>query len=143
LRSRCTTAGHSSLRLFVAETNSAEKISAEQDVMDPRLRHRVLRGVGFLPLELSYTQPALQITKSKCDNLLLCVHQFYLQGGGAPAAPIADWLREFFKVLMGRRRGRRDPDYLRMMRVLSALSCVPLAVQEGGSKEAQTGVKQS
>ena len=93
--------------------------------MDPQLRHRILRGIGFEPMALEYTQPALQQGKKKCDELVLCVHRHYLSDAGAPSEPIAEWLAEFFRVLMGK-RALRDPDFLRLKDTLAKQSFVPL-----------------
>lgn len=94
--------------------------------MDPHLRHRILRGIGFELLDFEYTQPPLQEDKHACNELVLCMHRRYVTNEGAPSKPIAEWIAEFFCVLMGKKKGRRDVEYLRQRDLLSKMSHVPL-----------------
>lgn len=47
------------------ETNDADKVSAEKDVMDPKIRHKVLIQLGFSILNFNYVQPALSPEQGK------------------------------------------------------------------------------
>jgi hypothetical protein len=96
-------------------------------------------------------QPALSEEQDKCRDLLLCVHQSFLQplGNGSsdqglPSRYILDFLTEFFTVLMVRehmkydlfrlillvlqeeKSTKTDPDYLAQKKFLESVQLVPV-----------------
>ncbi|KAJ9467504.1 hypothetical protein DIPPA_14122 [Diplonema papillatum] len=56
------------LSLFLAETN-AERL--EDAIMDPRVRHKILRRLDFVRLSFGYIQPPLSDGQAACYDLLL------------------------------------------------------------------------
>ncbi len=52
-------AGYTGVSAVFLETNSAIKVDAAKDVMDPVVRHTVLNNLGFRLLDYPYVQPAL------------------------------------------------------------------------------------
>jgi len=96
------------------ETNDAEKVKAEEDCMDPLVRHKILNKLGFRILDFTYVQPALSPTQAKCSNLLFAVHQSYLVDGKLKSEFIAAFIKEFFIVLMGDAVLATDEDYIKM-----------------------------
>eukprot|EP01113_Clastostelium_recurvatum_P024616 TRINITY_DN2938_c0_g1_i1.p1 TRINITY_DN2938_c0_g1~~TRINITY_DN2938_c0_g1_i1.p1 ORF type:complete len:1669 (+),score=425.84 TRINITY_DN2938_c0_g1_i1:1354-6360(+) len=53
------------------ETNSAEKITVNQDVMDPRMRHTIYHKMGFRLLDFEYVMPPLSLGWDKLKGVLL------------------------------------------------------------------------
>eukprot|EP01132_Coremiostelium_polycephalum_P011114 gene11114-13598_t len=53
------------------ETNSADKVSKEDDVMDPAQRHSIFHRLGIRLLDFDYVQPPLSKELGKCRDLLL------------------------------------------------------------------------
>lgn len=83
---------------FYLETNKAS-VSHDQDVMDPRDRHRILFNLGFRAINMRYVQPPLSPESKSTDCLWLAVrlssphminYQQFKQMSGANHA-----LREF------------------------------------------------
>lgn len=56
------------------ETNSAQAITMEQDVMDPRLRHLIYHNMGFKLVDFQYVMPPLGAGMPKVYYLLLLVY---------------------------------------------------------------------
>jgi hypothetical protein len=56
------------------ETNAAQAVTMEQDVMDPRLRHLIYYNMGFRLLDFPYVMPPLDLGKPKVTFLLLLVY---------------------------------------------------------------------
>jgi len=96
------------------ETNDAAKVKAEEDCMDPLVRHKILNKLGFRILDFTYVQPALSATQTKCSNLLFAVHQSYLVDGKLSSEIVAAFIKEFFIVLMGEAVLAVDEDYIKM-----------------------------
>jgi len=118
------------------ETNDAEKVSAEKDVMDPKIRHKILIQLGFSILNFNYVQPALSPDQGKCSDLLFCVHNSFLRLDskdpsvtGLDPAPLAAFVREFFIVLMGEGVLATDPDYNNMVKELASKTTVTVRKQ--------------
>lgn len=105
--------------------------------MDPAVRTKIIQKLGFEPLAIEYTQPALQEDKPKCHNLLLCVNKRYLDAEGAPSAPIAEWIAEFFKTLMGKKKSRGDADFLRLASLLCKIPHIPTLASASVAKVKQ------
>jgi GNAT superfamily N-acetyltransferase len=93
--------GHAGLRALFLETNDAEKISAEQDVMDPAQRQGILQRLGFGLLEFRYVQPPLGEGRSSCFDLILCANTSVSGDRGVDKSALLDWIREFSQVLGG------------------------------------------
>lgn len=55
------------------ETNSAEKVTPQQDVMDPRMRHTIYHKMGFRLIDFQYVMPPLAPGRNKLKILLLTV----------------------------------------------------------------------
>jgi len=112
------------------ETNDAEKVDKEKDVMDPLVRHKVLQNLGFVILDFYYVQPALGPGQEKCTDLLLGLHKSCLQSQngnlGISSAPVIAFLREFFTVLAGKEALKTDPDILKMEKEAIEKPFVPL-----------------
>jgi hypothetical protein len=106
-------AGYSACNAVFLETNSALKVDASQDVMDPALRHRVLHQLGFRLLDFPYVQPALSDNQDACTDLLLAVHESYMVGTTFDARTTLSFVTEFFTVLIGPPVG--DPHYQQMV----------------------------
>lgn len=104
--------------------------------MDPKLRHRILKNIGFVPLGFDYVQPALSRSKAKCTDLLLCVHKQYITELGVPMDPIAEWVSEFFRVLMGK-RALHDPDHVGIQKRLASASHIDVLGPEGEATAAK------
>lgn len=120
------------------ETNSAEKITPEQDVMDPRMRHVIYHKMGFRLIDYPYIMPPLAPGLNKVDFLLLTVYltnsiprdpfqcsKFYLP---------TQLLKNFVK---GQWEGARakgnlnylpqnDPDYAKSLQLLDMREKMPL-----------------
>jgi len=120
--------GCSGLSALFLETNDATKVSAEKDVMDPLVRHKILNRLGFCILGFSYVQPALSPEQQKCVDLLLGVHKDFLKDEPTNNAPpkkylessiILAFMREFFIVLMGEEVLATDEDFLVMKKQLT------------------------
>lgn len=56
------------------ETNDDQKIIPEKDVMDPKIRQKIFKKIGFSFLEFPYVQPPLGEDKGSCHDLLLGVY---------------------------------------------------------------------
>jgi len=110
--------GKSGLSALFLETNDATKVSAEKDVMDPLVRHKILQRLGFSILEFTYVQPALSEGQQKCTDLLLAVHRSFVKDKFDSAVILA-FMREFFIVLMGEEILATDVDYLAIHKELT------------------------
>ncbi|EGC34343.1 hypothetical protein DICPUDRAFT_98253 [Dictyostelium purpureum] len=53
------------------ETNSAEKVTLQQDVMDPRMRHTIYYKMGFRMIDFEYIMPPLYAGFEKLRGVLL------------------------------------------------------------------------
>ncbi|GAM17997.1 hypothetical protein SAMD00019534_011720 [Acytostelium subglobosum LB1] len=53
------------------ETNSAEKVTVQQDVMDPRMRHTIYHKMGFRLINFEYIMPPLCAGYEKLKSVLL------------------------------------------------------------------------
>jgi len=56
---------------ILLETNSAEKVTVQQDVMDPRMRHTIYHKMGFRLLDFEYVMPPLGKGFEKLKGVLL------------------------------------------------------------------------
>jgi len=119
------------------ETNAAEKVTMQQDVMDPRMRHTIYHKIGFRMLDFAYIMPPLGPGQEKMDILLLTV---YLTKH-IPTNPYDDryylpsiLLQRFIKGQWAGARAKgyippesiEDPDYLRMIHQTDVREKVPL-----------------
>jgi len=119
--------GKPGLSALFLETNDATKVSAEKDVMDPLVRHKVLNRLGFSILGFQYVQPALSEEQQKCVDLLLAVHKNFLKEEEKgdkkqkylESSIILAFMREFFVVLMGEAVLDTDVDYLALKKELT------------------------
>jgi GNAT superfamily N-acetyltransferase len=93
--------GHAGLRALFLETNDSEKISAEEDCMDPAERQRILQRLGFGLLQFQYVQPPLGEGRSSCHDLILCANVKVSGEAGVDKNAFLDWVREFSDVLGG------------------------------------------
>jgi len=121
-------AGNKGLSALFLETNDDTKVSAEKDVMDPLVRHKILSRLGFSILECRYVQPALSPDKQKCEDLLLAVHESFLKDDKEKGTKYIDssiifsFIHEFFMVLMGEEVLDTDADYLAAKKELTERS---------------------
>jgi ribosomal protein S18 acetylase RimI-like enzyme len=83
----------SDTRAVLLETHDDSVQAA--DVMQPRVRRRVLRRLGFRCLNLPYVQPRLSHASRKCRNLILAAHEAFALDPDA----VAGFLREFYESL--------------------------------------------
>lgn len=106
------------------ETNSAVKVSSDQDVMSPALRHKIFYGMGLRLVDFDYVQPPLDTDKNKVNYLLLCCFvtpripsvrignkdQYYL-----PTHLVSNTMHAFWvNAPMKGRKFNEDVDYKRM-----------------------------
>ncbi|EFA76800.1 histidine kinase [Heterostelium album PN500] len=120
------------------ETNSADKVAPEDDVMAPAQRHIIFHKLGIRLLDFDYVQPPLALEHGKCRDLLLtCVltnnipsdvfgseQRYYL-----PSALIRKFLEVFWGSCCERlemENWRNDIDYRRMMDQLNQSEKIPL-----------------
>lgn len=120
------------------ETNSAAKITPQQDVMDPRVRHLIYHKIGFRMLEFDYVMPPITSNSRKLDCLLLTVYmtphipkmpldsnKYYL-----PNSTLKNFLHKYYKnsYLLGRLKHKpeEDNDFQRMMHQLDVRYQIPL-----------------
>jgi len=87
------------LALF-AESNS-DDVDKTKDVMDPKLRRKILNNIGFKYLGINYIQPPLSENKSKCKNLLLGVYNQDPSIKSIKSEIVLNWIKEFYEVLIG------------------------------------------
>ncbi|KAF2068992.1 hypothetical protein CYY_009691 [Polysphondylium violaceum] len=57
--------------VILLETNSAEKVTVQQDVMDPRMRHTIYHKMGFRMIDFEYIMPPLFQGYEKLRGVLL------------------------------------------------------------------------
>jgi hypothetical protein len=83
---------------LLCESNSDR---VKVDVMDPKVRRKVLNNIGFYFLDFDYIQPPLSSEQQKCKDLILGVHKNWLVDDSIHSDIILDWLEEFYQVLIG------------------------------------------
>lgn len=133
-RSRGMLAGCNSVFL---ETNAAEKVTMQQDVMDPRMRHVIYHKIGFRMLDFAYVMPPLGQGQSKMDILLLTVYitshipkneyddRYYLPAVLLQRFIKGQWAGARAKKYIGP-ESLEDLDYLRMIQQTDVREKVPL-----------------
>ncbi len=119
------------------ETNAAQAVTMEQDVMDPRLRHLIYHKMGFKLVDFPYVMPPLGLGMPKVYYLLLLVYMTHK----IPTDPILDerflpgiLLQRFFHdqwkhaLQYGRLacKPQEDPDYAVTISSLELTGRVPL-----------------
>ncbi|EGC29065.1 hypothetical protein DICPUDRAFT_5127, partial [Dictyostelium purpureum] len=133
------TRGHlSGCNAIFLETNSAEKVKPEDDVMDPAKRHAIFYKLGIRLLDFDYIQPPLSNESGKCKDLLLtCLltptipkqvfgkeERYYL-----PSSLLLNFLRVFWASCYSRLENKdweQDVDFRRMMDQLNRREKIPL-----------------
>lgn len=82
---------------LLCESNSD---NVKGDVMNPKLRRKVLNNIGFYFLDFDYIQPPLSTEQEKCKDLLIGVHKNWLIDNSISSRIILKWLDEFYQVLI-------------------------------------------
>eukprot|EP01133_Synstelium_polycarpum_P004220 gene4220-4916_t len=120
------------------ETNSAERVLPEDDVMDPAKRHAIFHKLGVRLLDFDYVQPALSKESGKCKDLLLTclitpnIPTYTLgteQRHYLPSALLKSFLRVFWDSCYTRLAvadWESDVDYQRMMDQVNRRERIPL-----------------
>ena len=83
-----------------AESNS-DNVDETKDIMNPKLRRKILNSIGFNYLGMNYVQPPLSEGKDKCRDLLLGVYNTDPSIKSIKSEIVLDWLKEFYEVLIG------------------------------------------
>ncbi len=103
------------LRGIFLECNDPEKISPENDVMDPALRIRMYKKWGAIVLPIDYTQPPLSEGAAKCGTLKLLAYPHPETGAYPTLAAIKDYITGVYTEL-ARYAGmppQDNPDYIK------------------------------
>ncbi|KAF2072207.1 hypothetical protein CYY_006473 [Polysphondylium violaceum] len=120
------------------ETNSAEKIKKEDDVMDPAQRHIIFYKLGIRLLDFDYVQPPLSKESGKCRDLLLTclltnnIPKYYLgkeERYYLPSSLLKNFVQVFWDSCCSRLDmgdWERDVDYQRMMDQIDRRERIPL-----------------
>jgi GNAT superfamily N-acetyltransferase len=110
------------IRCLFLETNS-ERV--KDDIIDPAERLLIWQRLGFVPLrQLSYVQPALSASQSKCRDLILCYHSSYAVAKGLDSRIVLDWIEEFYEVLEGKDTSKDDVDLSQIRKHLKQVKFV-------------------
>lgn len=113
---------HSDIKALFAESNS-DKVDESKDVMNPKLRRKILNKLGFFYLNFDYIQPALSEESQKCKNLLLAIHKDYLISERIKSDSVLNWLEDFWNTLCGDKY-LNDSDWIKTKEYLDKVSFI-------------------
>lgn len=134
INNEAKSAGKPGCDAIFLETNNPEFVSAKDDVIDPKVRHSILKKLGFWILSYKYVQPALTQDQQNCTTLLHACHKEFLtrENGklGLKSHIILAFLTEFFTVLKGKKSLTTDSDYLDMKKYLTKNTFIPTVDQQ-------------
>lgn len=121
--------GYDKCHALYLETNS-DKIDSNKDVMDPAIRRKILYNLGFRILKFNYIQPPLSINQNPCKDLLLAVHESYVEdinnrNIGIKSKYLLKFIEEFFNVLIGD-NPVVNPDLISIRKELQCQIYVPI-----------------
>lgn len=117
------------------ETNSAKKVRADHDVIDPRSRHAILHRYGCRLVDFDYIAPPLSPQHPKVDFLLLTVlltdhiphdgTSYYV-----PSSLVINYVTSLWKMANELERTEcdieTDPDFHQMIEQLESREKIPL-----------------
>lgn len=117
------------------ETNSAKKVHAQHDVIDPRARHAILHRYGCRLLDFDYIAPPLSPQHPKVDFLLLTVlltdhiphdgTSYYV-----PSSLVISYVTSLWRMAVELERTNidleTDPDFRQMIEQLESRERIPL-----------------
>jgi len=111
------------------ECNDPDKVTPEEDCMDPALRLKIFQKWGAKVMPIDYVQPALTKESEKCEKLKLLAYP-HPESGEYPAP---DGIKGFVNGIyneLARHNGStpsEDPDRIRIMAQIDALKQAPPA----------------